>query len=49
MKRTNMKKSDKYNNSGCLDMTAYLAIRNIENEYSRRTGIIKMNKNVFVK
>ena len=39
-----MKKSDKYNNSGCLDMTAYLAIRNIENEYSRRTGIIKMNK-----
>ena len=25
-----MTKKDKYNNSGCLDMTAYLALRNIE-------------------
>lgn len=27
-----MSKKDKYNNSGCLDMTAYLAIRNVERE-----------------
>ena len=27
-----MAKKDKYNSSGCLDMTAYLAMRNIERE-----------------
>lgn len=27
-----MSKRDKYNSSGCLDMTAYLAIRNVERE-----------------
>lgn len=27
-----MSKRDKYNRSGCLDMTAYLAIRNIQRE-----------------
>ena len=25
-----MRNRDKYNSSGCLDMTAYLALRNIE-------------------
>lgn len=27
-----MSRKDKHNSSGCLDMTAYLAIRNIERE-----------------
>ena len=27
-----MSRKDKYNSSGCLDMTAYLALRNIERE-----------------
>lgn len=27
-----MRRQDKYNSSGCLDMTAYLALRNIERE-----------------
>lgn len=27
-----MKKSDKYNASGCLDLTAYNALKNIEHE-----------------
>ena len=31
-----MSKRDKYNSSGCLDMTAYLALRNVERE-ERRT------------
>ena len=30
-----MCKKDKYNSSGCLDMTAYLALRNIEREERR--------------
>ena len=29
-----MARQDRYNKSGCLDMTAYLALRNIE--YERR-------------
>lgn len=31
-----MSKRDKYNSSGCLDMTAYLALRNIEREEIRK-------------
>lgn len=27
-----MAKKDKYNSSGCLDMTAYLALQNVERE-----------------
>lgn len=27
-----MSKRDKYNSSGCLDMTAYLALRNVERD-----------------
>lgn len=27
-----MSRQDKYNSSGCLDMTSYLALRNIERE-----------------
>ena len=30
-----MCKKDKYNSSGCLDMTAYLALRNVEREERR--------------
>lgn len=30
-----MSKRDKYNSSGCLDMTAYLALRNVEREERR--------------
>ena len=30
-----MCKKDEYNSSGCLDMTAYLALRNIEREERR--------------
>ena len=37
-----MSKRDKYNNSGCLDMTAYLALRNIERE-ERRAQLKKKN------
>ena len=31
-----MAKRDMYNSSGCLDMTAYLALRNIEREERRK-------------
>ena len=31
-----MAKRDMYNASGCLDMTAYLALRNIEREERRK-------------
>ena len=37
-----MSKRDKYNSSGCLDMTAYLALRNIERE-ERRAQLKKKN------
>ena len=32
-----MDKKDKYNSSGCLDMTAFLAMRNIEREERERS------------
>ena len=34
---THMEKKDKYNSSGCLDMTAFLAMRNIEREERARS------------
>lgn len=34
-----MSRKDKYNSSGCLDMTAYLAIRNIERESRKKLSI----------
>lgn len=33
-----MSRKDKYNSSGCLDMTAYLALRNIEREANRKAA-----------
>jgi hypothetical protein len=39
-----MSKQDRYNRSGCLDMTAYLALRNIEKEESRRKKKVKPEK-----
>lgn len=30
-----MSKRDKYNSSGCLDMTAYLALRDVERDERR--------------
>ena len=33
-----MKKSEKYNGSGCLDMTAFMALKNIERERAKRFG-----------
>ena len=33
-----MKKSDKYNGSGCLDMTAFIALKNIEHERAKKFG-----------
>lgn len=38
-------RKDKYNSSGCLDMTAYLALRNIERKENleRQTWQGKMN------
>ena len=33
-----MKKSDKFNGSGCLDMTAFMALKNIERERAKRFG-----------
>ena len=33
-----MKKSDKYNGSGCLDMTAFMALKNIERERVKKSG-----------
>lgn len=40
-----MRVSEKYNRSGCLDMTAYLAIRNIERKETlkRQTRQGKLN------
>ena len=36
-----MKKSEKYNGSGCLDMTAFIALKNIERERAKnRTGVL---------
>ena len=33
-----MSRKDKYNSSGCLDMTAYLALRHIEREENRKAA-----------
>ena len=33
-----MKKSDKVNGSGCLDMTAFIALKNIERERVKKSG-----------
>ena len=41
-----MRMRDKYNGSGCLDMTAFLAIQKLEREEQSRnmTANLKMNK-----
>ena len=36
-----MKKSDKFNGSGCLDMTAFMALKNIERERAKKSGHIR--------
>ena len=33
-----MKKSDKFNGSGCLDMAAFIALKNIERERVKKSG-----------
>jgi hypothetical protein len=33
-----MSRKDKYNSSGCLDLTAYLALQNIEREENRKAA-----------
>ncbi len=33
-----MKKSEKFNGSGCLDMTAFIALKNIERERVKKSG-----------
>jgi len=33
-----MKKSEKFNASGCLDMTAFIALKNIERERVKKSG-----------
>jgi len=43
-----MYKKDKYNSSGCLDMTAYLALRNVERE-ERRLKIQKDKQSKYSK
>lgn len=43
-----MCKKDKYNSSGCLDMTAYLALRNVERE-ERRLKIQKDKQSKYSK
>lgn len=45
-----MSKRDKYNSSGCLDMTAYLALRNIEREErQKRAALRKRGKSTAYK
>ena len=39
-----MKKSDKFNGSGCLDMTAFMALKNIERERAKKSGHIRKLK-----
>ena len=39
-----MKKSDKYNGSGCLDMTAFMALKNIERERAKKSGHKRKSK-----
>ena len=33
-----MSRKDKHNSSGCLDLTAYLALQNIEREENRKAA-----------
>ena len=39
-----MKKSDKFNGSGCLDMTAFMALKNIERERAKKSRHIRKSK-----
>ena len=39
-----MKKSDKFNGSGCLDMTAFMALKNIERERVKKSGHKRKSK-----
>lgn len=39
-----MKKSEKFNGSGCLDMTAFIALKNIERERAKKSGHIRKPK-----
>jgi len=41
---TDMKKSDKFNSSGYLDMTAYLALKNVEREEAEKQQSISDSK-----
>lgn len=44
VKYLKMKKSDKYNGSGCLDMTAFMALKNIERERVKKSGHKRKSK-----
>ena len=44
VKYLKMKKSDKYNGSGCLDMTAFMALKNIERERAKKSRHIRKSK-----
>ncbi len=44
-----MKKSEKYNGSGCLDMTAYIALKNIEREMAKKSSVRRKPKKKQVK
>ena len=44
VKYLKMKKSDKYNGSGCLDMTAFIALKNIERERAKKSRHIRKSK-----
>lgn len=39
-----MKKSDKFNSSGYLDMTAYLALKKVEQEEAERKQMLSFDK-----
>lgn len=39
-----MKKSEKFNGSGCLDMTAFIALKNIERERVKNPDIYGSRK-----
>ncbi len=41
---TDMKKSDKFNSSGYLDMTAYLALKNVEREEAEKQQSVSDTK-----
>ena len=44
VKYLKMKKSEKYNGSGCLDMTAFMALKNIERERVKKSGHKRKSK-----